>query len=155
MVTRQQAFIDCWTFVFIIHLLVVHLRANYLTLASKLIQCFFGFIQFKLADMAVATESARLLTWKAALLRDAQKPFTKVHALLTLSHCSSLVPSAHVRSACLQEAAMAKLAASEAATFCAHQVSNWQRKPRHQQMWRAFTPPLPIRPSRFWAGWAT
>uniref|UniRef100_A0A3Q0RFX2 Short-chain specific acyl-CoA dehydrogenase, mitochondrial n=1 Tax=Amphilophus citrinellus TaxID=61819 RepID=A0A3Q0RFX2_AMPCI len=54
-------------------------------------------IQFKLADMAVAVESARLLTWKAALLRDSKKPFTK-------------------------EAAMAKLAASEAATFCSHQA---------------------------------
>ncbi|XP_041825255.1 short-chain specific acyl-CoA dehydrogenase, mitochondrial-like [Melanotaenia boesemani] len=47
--------------------------------------------------MAVAIESARLLTWKASLLRDSKKPFTK-------------------------EAAMAKLAASEAATFCAHQA---------------------------------
>ncbi|XP_030623166.1 short-chain specific acyl-CoA dehydrogenase, mitochondrial [Chanos chanos] len=54
-------------------------------------------IQFKLADMAVALESARLLTWKAALLRDAKKPFSK-------------------------EAAMAKLAASEAATFISHQA---------------------------------
>ncbi|KAF0038826.1 hypothetical protein F2P81_009310 [Scophthalmus maximus] len=54
-------------------------------------------IQFKLADMAVAVESARLLTWKAALLRDSKKPFTK-------------------------EAAMAKLSASEAATFCSHQA---------------------------------
>ncbi|XP_041825232.1 short-chain specific acyl-CoA dehydrogenase, mitochondrial [Melanotaenia boesemani] len=54
-------------------------------------------IQFKLADMAVAIESARLLTWKASLLRDSKKPFTK-------------------------EAAMAKLTASEAATFCAHQA---------------------------------
>ncbi|KAM7368566.1 hypothetical protein PAMP_012897 [Pampus punctatissimus] len=54
-------------------------------------------IQFKLADMAVALESARLLIWKAALLRDAKKPFTK-------------------------EAAMAKLSASEAATFCSHQA---------------------------------
>ncbi|KAM7392344.1 hypothetical protein PAMA_007454 [Pampus argenteus] len=54
-------------------------------------------IQFKLADMAVALESARLLTWKAALFRDANKPFTK-------------------------EAAMAKLSASEAATFCSHQA---------------------------------
>uniref|UniRef100_A0A673ADG8 Short-chain specific acyl-CoA dehydrogenase, mitochondrial n=1 Tax=Sphaeramia orbicularis TaxID=375764 RepID=A0A673ADG8_9TELE len=52
---------------------------------------------FKLADMAVAIESARLLTWKASLLRDSKKPFTK-------------------------EAAMAKLAASEAATYCAHQA---------------------------------
>uniref|UniRef100_A0A3Q3FQN0 short-chain acyl-CoA dehydrogenase n=1 Tax=Labrus bergylta TaxID=56723 RepID=A0A3Q3FQN0_9LABR len=54
-------------------------------------------VQFKLADMNVAVESARLLTWKAALLRDSKKPFTK-------------------------EAAMAKLAASEAATFCSHQA---------------------------------
>ncbi|XP_061886818.1 short-chain specific acyl-CoA dehydrogenase, mitochondrial isoform X1 [Entelurus aequoreus] len=54
-------------------------------------------IQFKIADMAVAIESARLLTWKASLLRDAKRPFTK-------------------------EAAMAKLAASEAATFCSHQA---------------------------------
>ncbi|XP_003965485.1 short-chain specific acyl-CoA dehydrogenase, mitochondrial [Takifugu rubripes] len=54
-------------------------------------------IQFKLADMAVAIESARLLTWKAAILRDSKKPFTK-------------------------EAAMAKLAASEAATSCSHQA---------------------------------
>ncbi|MBN3322760.1 ACADS protein, partial [Atractosteus spatula] len=54
-------------------------------------------IQFKLADMAVALESARLLTWRAAMLRDSGKPFTK-------------------------EAAMAKLAASEAATFISHQA---------------------------------
>lgn len=30
--------------------------------------------------MAVALESARLLTWKAALLRDSKKPFTKVQS---------------------------------------------------------------------------
>ncbi|XP_041915881.1 short-chain specific acyl-CoA dehydrogenase, mitochondrial [Alosa sapidissima] len=53
-------------------------------------------IQFKLADMAVALESSRLLTWKAALLKDAGKPYSKA-------------------------AAMAKLAASEAATHIAHQ----------------------------------
>ncbi|KAK6967418.1 short-chain specific acyl-CoA dehydrogenase mitochondrial [Biomphalaria glabrata] len=52
-------------------------------------------IQNKLADMEVRLESARLLTWKAAMLKDAGKNFTK-------------------------EAAMAKLAASEAATFNAH-----------------------------------
>lgn len=45
-------------------------------------------IQNKLADMAVQLESARLLTWRAAWLKDNKKPFTK-------------------------EAAMAKLAASE------------------------------------------
>lgn len=53
-------------------------------------------IQSKLADMAMAIESARLLTWRAAWLKDNKKPFTK-------------------------EAAMAKLAASEAATMLSHQ----------------------------------
>ncbi|XP_053313236.1 short-chain specific acyl-CoA dehydrogenase, mitochondrial [Spea bombifrons] len=54
-------------------------------------------IQFKLADMALALESARLLTWRAAMLKDNRKPYTK-------------------------EAAMAKLAASEAATQISHQA---------------------------------
>ncbi|KAM9095099.1 short-chain specific acyl-CoA dehydrogenase, mitochondrial [Sarcophilus harrisii] len=54
-------------------------------------------IQFKLADMALALESARLLTWRAAMLKDNRKPYSK-------------------------EAAMAKLAASEAATRIAHQA---------------------------------
>lgn len=53
-------------------------------------------IQQKIADMSLCLESARLLTWRAAWLKDSKKPYTK-------------------------EAAMAKLAASEAATFCAHQ----------------------------------
>ncbi|KAL7303042.1 hypothetical protein TKK_0004260 [Trichogramma kaykai] len=53
-------------------------------------------IQVKLADMAMKIESSRLLTWKAAYLKDQKKPYTK-------------------------EAAMAKLSASEAATFCSHQ----------------------------------
>lgn len=53
-------------------------------------------IQNKLADMALQLESARLLTWRAAFLKDNKKPYTK-------------------------EAAMAKLAASEAATFASHQ----------------------------------
>jgi len=46
--------------------------------------------------MALRLESARLLTWRAAWLKDNHLPFTK-------------------------EAAMAKLAASEAATFISHQ----------------------------------
>jgi butyryl-CoA dehydrogenase len=54
-------------------------------------------IQFKLADMETRLESARLLTHKAAMLRDSGKSYTK-------------------------EAAMGKLAASEAATFVAHQA---------------------------------
>ena len=52
-------------------------------------------IQFKLADMAMRVESARLLTHRAALLKGNGEPYSK-------------------------EAAMAKLAASEAATANAH-----------------------------------
>lgn len=54
-------------------------------------------IQTKIADMSLQIESARLLTWRAAWLKDSGENFTK-------------------------EAAMAKLAASEAATFCSHQA---------------------------------
>lgn len=53
-------------------------------------------IQTKLANMALQLESARLLTWRAAWLKDNKQPYTK-------------------------EAAMAKLAASEAATYLSHQ----------------------------------
>ncbi|XP_050521767.1 short-chain specific acyl-CoA dehydrogenase, mitochondrial [Daktulosphaira vitifoliae] len=53
-------------------------------------------IQNKIANMSLRLESARLLTWRAAVLKDEHKPFTK-------------------------EAAMAKLAASESATFNSHQ----------------------------------
>lgn len=52
----------------------------------------FQSIQNKLADMAVQLDAARLLTWRAAWLKDQGTPFTK-------------------------EAAMAKLFASEAANF--------------------------------------
>jgi butyryl-CoA dehydrogenase len=54
-------------------------------------------IQEKLADMATKIDAARLLIYKAALLKDSGKPFIK-------------------------DAAMAKLFASEAATFCSHQA---------------------------------
>ena len=54
-------------------------------------------IQGKLADMRVATESARLLTYRAAWMRDRGRP----HAA---------------------EASMAKLAASEAAVMCAREA---------------------------------
>jgi len=54
-------------------------------------------IQFKLADMATKVEASRLLTWRAAQLKDAGEAYGK-------------------------EAAMAKLHASEAATFCSHQA---------------------------------
>jgi butyryl-CoA dehydrogenase len=54
-------------------------------------------IQIKIADMANRIEAARLLTWKAAVLKGKGERFTK-------------------------EAAMAKLSASEAATFVTHQA---------------------------------
>ena len=53
-------------------------------------------IQQKIADMGLRIEMAELMMHKAAALKDAGKPFTK-------------------------EAAMAKLAASETATYVAHQ----------------------------------
>ncbi len=54
-------------------------------------------IQFKIADMALRIDAARLLTWRAAALKDQGVHYTT-------------------------EAAMAKLAASETATFVAHQA---------------------------------
>lgn len=57
----------------------------------------FQAIQFKLARMAALIESARLLTYQAAFLYDAGRPYSK-------------------------EAAIAKLAASEASTYCANEA---------------------------------
>jgi len=54
-------------------------------------------IQNKISQMVVARDAARLLTWRAAQLKDNGERFTR-------------------------EAAMAKLAASEAATMCSHQA---------------------------------
>merc|ERR1712210_284662 len=54
-------------------------------------------IQSKIADMALRIEMSELMMYKAAALKDAGKPFTK-------------------------EAAMAKLACSETATFVSHQA---------------------------------
>lgn len=54
-------------------------------------------VQNKISAMTLARDSARLLTWRAAQLKDAGLKFTR-------------------------EAAMAKLAASEAATMCSHQA---------------------------------
>jgi len=54
-------------------------------------------IQSKIADMALRIEQAELMMYKAAALKDAGRPFTK-------------------------EAAMAKLSASETATWVAHQA---------------------------------
>lgn len=54
-------------------------------------------IQDKIADMSVKVDAARLLIFKAAMLKDAKKPFVK-------------------------DAAQAKLFASEAATWCSHQA---------------------------------
>merc|ERR1711971_584466 len=54
-------------------------------------------IQNKISQMTVARDSARLLTWRAAQMKDNGVKY-------------------------IREAAMAKLAASEAATLCAHQA---------------------------------
>jgi butyryl-CoA dehydrogenase len=54
-------------------------------------------IQFKLADMATRLQAARLLTWQAAVAADRREPLTAASA-------------------------MAKLVASEMATFVAHQA---------------------------------
>jgi butyryl-CoA dehydrogenase len=54
-------------------------------------------IQNKISQMTLARDSARLLTWRAAQMKDRGERYTR-------------------------EAAMAKLAASEAATMCAHQA---------------------------------
>merc|ERR1712183_113860 len=54
-------------------------------------------IQNKISDMVIMRDSARLLTWRAAQMKDNNENYTK-------------------------EAAMAKLAASEAATACSHQA---------------------------------
>jgi len=37
-----------------------------------------SFFQNKIADMAIRVESARLLTWRAAVLKDENKSHTKV-----------------------------------------------------------------------------
>jgi butyryl-CoA dehydrogenase len=52
-------------------------------------------LQWRMADMATRVESARLLVYRAARMKDAGQSFSK-------------------------EASMAKLAASETAMFCAH-----------------------------------
>jgi butyryl-CoA dehydrogenase len=57
----------------------------------------FQLIQDKIANMALRIEQSRLITWKAALLKDGKKDFTKLSA-------------------------MAKLSASETATFVSHQA---------------------------------
>jgi butyryl-CoA dehydrogenase len=54
-------------------------------------------IQEKIAKMSMKIDASRLLIFKAAMLKDAGRPYTK-------------------------DAAQAKLMASEAATFCAHQA---------------------------------
>ncbi len=59
-------------------------------------------IQFKIADMALRIEGARLLTWRAAQLKDQYVKDGKTKYT--------------------KEAAMAKLAASETSTFVAHQA---------------------------------
>ena len=81
----------------------------------------FQAIQFKLADMAMRLESARLLTHRAAILKGGGKPYTK-------------------------EAAMAKLAASEAATANAHACIQVGRPARSPQPATRHPPPATRHP---------
>lgn len=67
--------------------------------------------------MALRVESARLLTWRAASLKDAKKPHTKVRFFQNREVKCIFYDLIKF----FQEAAMAKLAASEAATFNSHQ----------------------------------
>ena len=71
------------------------LAGKLLRIAVYLIVCCFNFFYF--IDMEMRLQSARLITWKAAALKLQNQPFTKF-------------------------AALAKLAASECATFNAHQA---------------------------------
>lgn len=59
--------------------------------------CHLQTIQNKIADIAIRIEQSRLLTWKAAILKDSGQRFSKLSA-------------------------MAKLSASETATFASHQA---------------------------------
>ena len=46
--------------------------------------CKFQAIQWKLADMATEVDAARLLTWRAAVLKDSGKPFATEAAMAKL-----------------------------------------------------------------------
>lgn len=81
----SQAALDC----------AIHYAAQRKAFGSSILNL--QAIQLKLAEMELRLESARLLTYKAARLRDRGVNFTK-------------------------EASLAKLAASEAATFVSHQA---------------------------------
>ncbi|MEE6513821.1 hypothetical protein FKM82_021646, partial [Ascaphus truei] len=60
--------------------------------------------QFKLADMALALESARLLTWRAAMLKDNRKPFTKAIQILGgMGYVTDMPAERHYRDARITE----------------------------------------------------
>ncbi|KAF5929223.1 hypothetical protein HPG69_019244 [Diceros bicornis minor] len=61
-------------------------------------------IQFKLADMALALESARLLTWRAAMLKDNKKPFIKAIQILGgMGYVTQMPAERHYRDARITE----------------------------------------------------
>uniref|UniRef100_A0A8C0ZIZ7 short-chain acyl-CoA dehydrogenase n=1 Tax=Cyanistes caeruleus TaxID=156563 RepID=A0A8C0ZIZ7_CYACU len=61
-------------------------------------------VQFKLADMAVALEGARLLTWRAAMLKDNGKPFTKAIQILGgMGYVTEMPAERHYRDARITE----------------------------------------------------
>lgn len=69
-------------------------------------------LQFKLADMAVALEGARLLTWRAAMLKDNGKPFTKVLTSFCLSSSDSSGHRQEARNPCDVRQCCAQLVSS-------------------------------------------
>ena len=87
-------------------------------------------VSSKLADMALRLESARLLTYRAAVMKTEASVgagdrvrFASEAAALLLA-CRGLTPPYFYPQGLnfTKEAAMAKLAASEAATYVAHQA---------------------------------
>ncbi|ETE64331.1 Short-chain specific acyl-CoA dehydrogenase, mitochondrial, partial [Ophiophagus hannah] len=61
-------------------------------------------IQFKLADMAVALEGARLLTWRAAALSDNGKPYIKAIQILGgMGYVTEMPAERHYRDARITE----------------------------------------------------
>ena len=58
-------------------------------------------LQMKLADMELKLESARLLTWKAAMLKDAGENFTKVCKNLIFCHIWARLLHVHLWKYCM------------------------------------------------------
>ncbi|XP_035412621.1 short-chain specific acyl-CoA dehydrogenase, mitochondrial isoform X1 [Cygnus atratus] len=131
-------------------------------------------IQFKLADMAVALEGARLLTWRAAMLKDNGKPFTKVLSPFHLSSCDSSGHRLEARNPCDVQQCCTELVPSQCcwclttgrwvkhatgvSLFCDRCILSDVFLPRRKRQWLSWRhqrlqQTSLIRPSRSWVGW--